>query len=133
MKDCLFAYGTLAEENGPREIAIAVKHLKLIGEGYIFARLYDLGEYPGAILDDSKRHKVFGKIFELPADRKLLDRLDAYEGFDPNQPEISLFVRKRAAIQRRNAAPLMSWFYEYNGDVNSSALIKSGHYSKASV
>jgi gamma-glutamylcyclotransferase (GGCT)/AIG2-like uncharacterized protein YtfP len=133
MKQYLFAYGTLAEDNVPREIAAAVKQLTIVGAGFIFACLYDLGEYPGAVLDERQRYKVFGKIFELPADRNLLDRLDAYEGFDPERPAASLFVRKCTAINRPRQAPVTGWVYEYNGDVHASSLIKSGHYSKVSV
>ena len=131
MKQYLFAYGTLADGNPPREIAAAVKQLKSVGKGYIFARLYDLGEYPGAVLDDSKRHKVFGKIFQLPLDSQLLKRLDEYEAFDPKRPKGSLFVRKRTAINRPNRPPVTGWVYEYNGSVNSQPLVKHGHYTKA--
>lgn len=133
MKEYLFAYGTLIDGNTPREIAATLKQLKPVGKGYIFARLYDLGEYPGAVLDDSKHHKVFGKIFELSADRRLLERLDDYEAFDPKRPAGSLFVRKRTAINRTNQPPLTGWVYEYNREVNSSSVIKSGHYSKLSL
>ena len=133
MKDYLFTYGTLAEDKAPHQIVAAVKQLKPVGRGYIFARLYDLGEYPGAVLDHSKRHKVFGKIFELPADPKLLGRLDEYEAFDRKRPAASLFVRKRTAINRSNCPPVTGWVYEYNRDVNSSSTIKSGRYWKVSV
>jgi|SRR5215211_1295218 len=130
MKSYLFAYGTLLDRHAAPEIATTVKQLNRVGKGYIFARLYDLGEYPGAVLDKSHRHKVFGEIFELPSDRKLLQRLDAYEAFDPERPNASLFVRKRTAINRWSQPPLTGWVYEYNGDVNASSRIKNGHYSK---
>jgi gamma-glutamylcyclotransferase (GGCT)/AIG2-like uncharacterized protein YtfP len=132
MKQYLFAYGTLADGNPRQEIATAVKQLKSLGKGYIFARLYDLGEYPGALLDDSKRHKVFGKIFQLPNDSQILTRLDEYEAFDPRRPAGSLFVRKRTAINRPNHPPLTGWVYAYNGRVSSQPLIKHGHYAKLS-
>src|SRR5262245_17632130 len=106
MKQYLFAYGTLADGSPPPEIATAVKQLKSLGKGYSFARVDDLREYPGAVLDDSKRHKVFGKIFQLPADSQLLTRLDEYEAFHPKRPAGSLFVRKRTAINRPNHPPL---------------------------
>ena len=133
MKEYLFAYGTLVDHHVPREIADTVKQLKPAGTGYIFACLYDLGEYPGAVLDESRRHKVFGRIFELPADPRVLERLDDYEAFDPKQPAASLFVRKRTEINRSNQPPLKGWIYEYNGDLKSSSLIKSGYYSKVSA
>ena len=132
MNQYLFAYGTLADANPPRKIATVVKKLKCLGKGYIFARLYDLGEYPGAVLDDSKRHKVFGKIFKVGDDSELLTQLDDYEAFDPKRPEGSLFVRKRSAINRANHPPLTGWVYEYNRSINSEPLIKHGDYARIS-
>ena len=132
LKQYLFAYGTLAE-NAPQEIAGAVNQLKSVGDGFIFGRLYDLGEYPGAVLDQSKWHKVFGKVFEMPRGDSLLERLDNYEGFDPRRPATSLFVRRRTTINRHNQRTLTGWVYEYQGDVSSAPLIKSGYYSKIFV
>jgi gamma-glutamylcyclotransferase (GGCT)/AIG2-like uncharacterized protein YtfP len=129
MKEYLFAYGTLAEENAPQEIASTVKKLKYAGEGFILGHLYDLGEYPGAVLNASRSNKIFGKIYELPDDPDLLDRLDAYEKFDPENSATSLFVRRQAPIARPNKKKIKGWVYEYNGDVRSLSLIKSGYYS----
>jgi gamma-glutamylcyclotransferase (GGCT)/AIG2-like uncharacterized protein YtfP len=130
MKDYLFGYGTLAAENAPREIAGTVKKLKCLGEGFIFGRLYDLGEYPAAVLDSSPRSKIFGKIYELPDDPRLLDRLDAYEEFDSEHPARSLFVRRQASINRPNKQKVKGWVYEYNGDVRSLPRIRNGRDSK---
>lgn len=130
MKDYLFVYGTLAGENAPREIADTVRKLKYVGKGFVLGRLYNLGKYPGAILEDKARHKIFGKIFELPSDRKLLNRLDAYEEFDPKRPAKSLFVRKQTSISRPNRKKVKGWVYEYNGKVEARPLIENGRYSR---
>ena len=130
MKDYLFAYGTLAAENAPPKIAGTVKKLKCIGEGFIFGRLYNLGEYPAAVLGTSPRSKIFGKIYELPDDPRLLDRLDAYEEFDSEHPGKSLFVRRQASINRSNKQKVKGWVYDYNGDVSSLPRIRNGRKSK---
>lgn len=132
MKDYLFAYGTLAEDPAPSEIAATMKQLKFVGEGFVLGRLYDMGEYPGAVLDDTG-NKVFGKIFEFVGNSGALDQLDKYEGFEAKQPVTSLFVRKRNMIMRANQPPLTGWVYEYNGDVKSASIIKTGRYSKVSA
>lgn len=129
MSDYLFAYGTLAEKP-PAEISAVVGQLKPVGEGYVYGRLYDVGEYPGAILDRGTRCRVFGKIFQLSPGRAVLKQLDSYEGFDPEHPRTSLFVRKRASISRAKQPPVRAWIYEYNQDVCSLPLIRSGHYAK---
>ena len=133
MKHYLFAYGTLAGTHVPQEIATAVKRLKYVGDGFIFGRLYDLGEYPGAVLETERQNKIFGKIFEVPRDPSLLKRLDGYEGFNPNRPARSLFIRRRTTISRPNQPPLTGWVYEYNGSINSHPAVKDGHYVKTST
>ncbi len=128
MKEYLFAYGTLAEESAPPGIAGIIKRLRYISEGSVLGRLYDLGEYPGAVLDKNSSNKIFGRIYELPNGLELLNRLDAYEEFDPKHPAKSLFVRRRASITRADKKKVQGWVYEYNRDVGSRPLIKSGRY-----
>jgi len=130
MKDYLFVYGTLAKEIAPREIAAAVKKLKDVGRGFILGRLYDIGEYPGAVLNGDPQDKIFGTIYQLPGDPAVLDRLDKYEGFDPAHPAQSAFVRRRTSINGPNKTRLNGWVYEYNRDVSSEPRIKNGQYFK---
>jgi gamma-glutamylcyclotransferase (GGCT)/AIG2-like uncharacterized protein YtfP len=132
MKDYLFVYGTLAT-GAPTEIADTVSQFKCAGDGFVFGRLYDLGEYPGAVLDETTNDKVFGKVLEVTAGATLLERVDAYEQFDPRNPGESLFVRKRATIHRDDGPPLTGWVYEYNRDVNSAIVIRDGRYAKISA
>src|SRR5215469_6727300 len=129
MKDYLFVYGTLAKENAPRTIADTVRKLKYVGKGSISGRLYDLGEYPGAILGAGAGAKIFGEIYELPSDPKLLNRLDAYEDFDPKRPAKSLFVRRKTSISRPNRKRVKGWVYEYNRDVGTRPRIENERYS----
>jgi len=130
MKNYLFVYGTLANEYAPPEIAETVKHLKYIGEGFVFGRLYDVGEYPAAILDDSKQTKIFGRIYQLPTEPNVLQKLDDYEEFYSLDSPQNLFVRKRTTVFSKSGNKLIGWIYEYNKKVKPSSLIKSGDYSE---
>ena len=62
-------------------------------EGYVRGRLYDLGEYPCAVLDSDCEDRVFGTLYRLPDDPSILRMLDAFEGFDEGAPDQSEFVR----------------------------------------
>src|SRR5579871_961031 len=73
----LFAYGTLQPGLAPPEIAPLVARLEPLGPGSIPGLLYDLGEYPGAILDPASPRTIWGTVFKLPADPTLLVQLDA--------------------------------------------------------
>jgi len=133
MKDYLFVYGTLAKEIAPREIAATVRRLKDLGQGFIVGRLYNVGEYPGAVLNGGPRDKIFGKIYQLPGDPAVLDRLDTYEGFDPAHPVESIFVRRRTSINRPDKTKVKGWVYEYNRDVSSLPRIENGQYAKVAA
>jgi gamma-glutamylcyclotransferase (GGCT)/AIG2-like uncharacterized protein YtfP len=115
MSICLFAYGTLREGRAPREIADTAALMQPIGKGVARGRVYDLGAYPGAVFsvcEDAR--EIEGEVFEVP-DEAVLRALDAYEGFEPNDPAASLFVRVRIEVQMSGTGESIDcWAYQYN-------------------
>lgn len=92
MSRYIFIYGTLLPETTPDGVADAVESLRFVGKARVRGRLYDLGEYPGAVLDASSRREIIGRVFALPEDEEVLKALDVYEGFNPQDRENSLFT-----------------------------------------
>jgi gamma-glutamylcyclotransferase (GGCT)/AIG2-like uncharacterized protein YtfP len=131
VKDYLFVYGTLSLNRAPGEVADAVKRLRPVGAATVKGRLYDLGEYPGAILDASARRKISGRVFALPDDQAVLKSLDDYEDYKPHNPEGSLFVRKRATVRLDGGRELQCWVYVYNRDPGAAPLVSGGDYTKS--
>jgi gamma-glutamylcyclotransferase (GGCT)/AIG2-like uncharacterized protein YtfP len=113
MPDLLFIYGTLHPDRAPHEIAAAARSLKPIGPATIQARLYNLGEYPGAILDDTAP-PIPGELFTVP-DAATLSALDAYEDYRPNDPANSLFLRTKTTATLPDGSHSPCWVYVYNG------------------
>jgi len=130
MKKYLFVYGTLMDEFAPPEIAETVRKFEYVGNGFVYGRLYDLGEYPGAILDNKTESKIFGRVYQFVPDLSILQKLDDYEGFSPHQSSSNLFVRKEIPITLKDGRKINGWIYEYNRSVEPSTLIKSGDYSE---
>ena len=126
MSRYLFAYGTLLPGRAPAEIAEGVELLRPAGEGFVRGVLYDLGDYPGAVLDPSSQQKISGVIFELPEDADLLRRLDAYEGFNAAAPEKSLFVRTLHPVTIATGQGLDCWIYVYNRESASDFEVIGG-------
>lgn len=112
----------------PDEVKRLVSRLRPLGKASVRGRLYDLGEYPGAILDDKADSVIFGEVFELPDAPSLFKQLDSYEGFEPHYPQSSLFLRERCTASLDGGREVECWIYTYNGDVNSAPLIPSGSY-----
>lgn len=130
MSAYLFVYGTLLPERVPYGVADAVKRLRYVGRASTQGRLYDLGEYPGAILDVDSRMKIMGRVFALPEGEDVLKSLDEYEGFNPQDRESSLFAREQATIKLEDGQSLLCWIYVYNRDVGRAKLISDGDYLK---
>src|SRR5437588_543686 len=130
MSEYLFVYGTLRPELAPDEVADAVHQLRRIGAATVRGQLYDLGEYPGAILDASANTTISGEVFELPDDQTVLAALDEYEGFNPNDSEASLFVRIKCQVTLSDGRKLESWIYVYNRSPEQMPLLTSGDYAK---
>jgi len=128
MSEFLFAYGTLQPGRAPEEIASVVAKLELVGEGSAAGVLYDLGEYPGALLDPSSEKRIFGSVFRLPSDPDLLGALDAYEGYDPDAPNTSLFVRRCCMVALTDERELPCWLYEYNREPGSARVLATGRF-----
>jgi gamma-glutamylcyclotransferase (GGCT)/AIG2-like uncharacterized protein YtfP len=128
MRDCLFIYGTLHPGHAPNEIAPAVEKLRLVGTGYVYGVLYDLGDYPGAVLDSTSNQRISGTVFRLPEDQNVLRQLDEYEGFDPNYPDGSLFVRKLHPVVLETGRTLRCWIYVYNRKPDRARVLASGVY-----
>jgi gamma-glutamylcyclotransferase (GGCT)/AIG2-like uncharacterized protein YtfP len=114
MTDYLFAYGTLQPGLAPSQIAGAAAKLRPVGLGFVYGELYELDGYPGAVPDVHSKSKITGTILELPGDENVLRQLDEYEGYDPEAPESSEFVRVRQTVELVGGGTLECWIYRYN-------------------
>ncbi|MFL6209783.1 MAG: gamma-glutamylcyclotransferase [Pyrinomonadaceae bacterium] len=131
MSDFLFIYGTLLPGEAVADVANIVQQLHRLGPAYVHGRLYDLGEYPGAILDAAAETKIEGEVFELSTDPSVLSALDSYEGYDLADPTNSLFIRIKSPVRLLDGREIESWMYVYNRDPGKALLIRDGNYRKS--
>ena len=109
----LFLYGTLLADELPDEVVGALRSLQRVGPAYVHGRLYDFGEYPGAVLTPPSKTRIRGELFKLPATRATINTLDNYEEFDPSNLKDSLFFAvSQSALQ--NGSKVVCWSYLYN-------------------
>src|SRR5579863_4590435 len=119
MSDFIFVYGTLQPGLAPPEIAEAASKLRPVGQGIVYGELLQLNGYPGAVPNPDSKNKITGTVLELPADENVLRQLDDYEGYDPEAPQASEFVRVKQIVQLSGGGTLECWIYRYNRQPNA--------------
>ena len=99
-----------------------ISKCKRIGHGWLTGfRMYNLGEYPGAIRthDESGRMRV--EWYDVSDE--LLAELDKLEGYYSNSTHSSLYLRKYVGSPYGRG-----WIYTYNRDVDESTYMEAGDW-----
>jgi gamma-glutamylcyclotransferase (GGCT)/AIG2-like uncharacterized protein YtfP len=91
MTDLVFFYGTLMSGFKRPGRSRIDAHLTAEGRGWIHAALFDLGIYPAAIPGGDGR--VWGEVHRMTNADAVLAELDSIEGFQPSEPDASLYMR----------------------------------------
>ena len=125
--DYIFLYGTLLPELAAGNLRPLLARLEPVGRGSVPGRLYDLGDYPGAVFDESAPSSVHGRVFVL-AGRDALREFDAYEGYDERDDSESLYRRVRQMVTLEDGNKLTCWMYAYNRDPRSAPVVPGGDY-----
>jgi gamma-glutamylcyclotransferase (GGCT)/AIG2-like uncharacterized protein YtfP len=126
MTDLVFFYGTLMSgfrRQGRARVDLA---LEPVGHGWIQAVLFDLGIYPAAIPATDSR--VRGEIHRLLQADVVLRALDEIEGYRPEAPDASLYLRREARVTFDDGRVAEAWVYFYNAPLGGAQRIESGDY-----
>jgi gamma-glutamylcyclotransferase (GGCT)/AIG2-like uncharacterized protein YtfP len=92
-------------------------------------RFYDLGEFPGLVLESGR---VVAELFKI-RDTSVLPRLDKYEVYDPAKPKQSLFRRTAIQLPRYRSwianklhghPTIDAWIYVYNQPIGGKHKIE---------
>ena len=120
-KEYIAVYGSLMSGMGGREELGVGDPLRFVSRCEISGCLFDLGDYPGLRLGSGIVH---AELYEI-RDASVLQRLDAYEHYNPDDPEGSLYIRKLVRLARPDCD---AWLYEYNRDLSGKPRISSGDW-----
>jgi gamma-glutamylcyclotransferase (GGCT)/AIG2-like uncharacterized protein YtfP len=122
----VFFYGTLMAGFDRRRRAGIDAKLTYIGRGSIKAALFDLGLYPAAVPAPDGR--VWGEVYGVSDVEPVLRALDDIEGFTPDHPDRSLYLRKEADVALPDGTTASAWVYFYNAPLGQAPRILSGDY-----
>ena len=124
MNNLLFVYGTLIPGQEPAELAAAVRQMKYVGPATLRGRLFDLGEYPGVVLDDNG-DVVKGSSLSVP-NAAVWRALDEYEGCALPGREVGLFRRVEAVAELEGRSRVGCWVYTCSQGLSSARLVRCG-------
>lgn len=123
----LFVYGTLRDPQN--QVAQFLKsNADFYAEGYFYGKLFDLGDYPGAIESENPEDKVFGSIFQVRNPDAVFVALDEYEETGDKFPSPNEFIRKKIYVFDSNGKMIPSFVYLYNWPLERFKRIVSGKY-----
>lgn len=124
----LFVYGTLRKGFRSHEL-LQRFHARLIGRGSVSGRLYDLGEYPGALAGATDAERVYGEVYFLPRGEAAFRVLDRFESFDPARPESNEFERRETTVVLADGRKVRCWIYWMAGVRSAVRRIRAGNYA----
>jgi len=117
----IFVYGTL-RRGGSRSIEDNFPPADFVSSGCITGELYDLGPYPGLLLQGNK--PVVGEVYQI--DDAVLELLDAYEGCNPSDPEHSEYQRLSITALLPNGTSVDCHVYEISKNLTLGRSVVHG-------
>jgi gamma-glutamylcyclotransferase (GGCT)/AIG2-like uncharacterized protein YtfP len=128
-----FVYGTLM--SGDRGALGAEQRLRLARESdslgpasLHFARLYDLGRYPGATISDGEEDIAHGEVVLLADPDASLTWLDDYEGYVHGAGDSNEYDRLVREVRLAGGETFDAWVYLLRRAPDASRRIDSGRW-----
>ena len=123
----LFVYGTLRKGFSSPIYKSIVEDIEWMGYSRVKGKLFDIGEYPGAVPCESENY-IVGEIIKIKAPAKVLELLDDYECCYPGNTKRSEYERKKEWFELKDGTRVEAWIYWYNLPVKNRQPIPSNDY-----
>ncbi|MEJ2010260.1 MAG: gamma-glutamylcyclotransferase [Acidobacteriota bacterium] len=124
----LFVYGTLRKGFRSHEMLRRL-HAQSVAGGHVQGRLYDLGNYPGAVESASETDRIHGEVYILPNAAQAFRVLDRFEGYDPAKPGCNLFERQETTVVLAGGGRMRAWIYWLGSCHQGRRRVPSGDYA----
>lgn len=126
----IFVYGTLRKALRHEMVGVLVREAHFVGEASVRGVLFDLGTYPGLVVNEQATGLVKGEIYALraPSADGTLAALDEYEGCAPSDVEPHEYRRVLVQVTLADGRMLSAWAYVLNRALAGLTPIPSGDY-----
>lgn len=123
----LFVYGLLMEGFEYEVNRLIRENCTLIGSATVIGRLYEVGGYPGLILDSSG-YQIKGSLLRIDSNHQfLMEKLDEFEAV--HGLESDEYVRVQIEVDFDNS-PQQAWVYQYRLPVGGQEEILCGDFKQ---
>ncbi len=133
----LFVYGTLMSSASDAMGIDARGRLRresaLVAPAVVEGFLFDLGSYPGLVIDHCAPAVVCGEVVKLRDPIHTLIWLDAYESIDPRPGAVNEYRRVSTTVTLDDGSRIEAWLYRYILDAARYPRIPSGRWSDRSA
>lgn len=120
----VFVYGTL-KEGGALSHHVSKNRINSKNATLKGFDLYDLGWFPGIVPGNGT---VLGELHEFDNPDVITEMIDKIEGYSPDHPETSLYLRKEVTVRAENK-DIVTEAYIFNKEITEKKkLIKSGNW-----
>lgn len=126
--ELLSVYGTLLDPKN-QVAKFLQSNAEFYADGYFRGKLYNLGEYPGAVESNNPEDKVYGSVFALEKPETVLSMLDEYEEIGDQFAEPNEFIRTKTEIVVGKNEKLLCWIYLYSRSTENLSPIKTWRIS----
>jgi gamma-glutamylcyclotransferase (GGCT)/AIG2-like uncharacterized protein YtfP len=129
-KQRIFVYGTLRKDFEHEMYHVLARTAKFVGDAVTYGELYELGEYPGLLLNGETSDEVLGELYELNSGdvETTLRLLDSYEECGPDDPQPHEYLRQLINVKLRGHATEKAWAYVLRNRPKDKERIVSGNY-----
>jgi gamma-glutamylcyclotransferase (GGCT)/AIG2-like uncharacterized protein YtfP len=133
----LFVYGTLRSGADTKWSRFLVSVSRFAGSGRTRGLLFQLGGYPGMVVDSQPGEPVVsahgdawvvGEVYSLHEPSSAWPVLDAYEGCGPADPRPCAFERQAVDVLLDNGQTIRAWAYVYCLPTAGKVRIVSGDF-----
>lgn len=123
----LFVYGSL-RRGGSRHALLLGAGARAVADGTISGKLYEFGDYPGAVKTADRKRRVRGEVYAFADHAAGLARIDKLESFFPGRSAKSLFVRRLVEVDLDGGRSVEAWVYFYNRPVKRGREMFAGEW-----
>lgn len=128
VNDKLFVYGSLLHNFNSVIGQFLKSNAHFLGEVYVKGVIFDLGQYPGLVVNPNGDKLVYGHLLQLSAPEQVFVTLDNYEGIQPERPGHSEYRRALIELESNAMQIDQAWSYVYNLPTTGLKEIPSGNY-----